>query len=58
MCMKKYSEEELKNLEDKTDYEKVDNLTEEEIEEGSKSDPDSITPSDEDLKKFKKVDKE
>lgn len=58
MCIKKYSEEELKKLKDKTDYERVDNLTEKEIEEGSKIDPDSITPPEKGLKKFKKVNKE
>ncbi|MCK7595851.1 hypothetical protein M0G74_01050 [Microbulbifer sp. CAU 1566] len=55
MCIKKYTEEELNKLKDKTDYETVGNLTEEEIEEGSKNDPDSLTPTDVNLKKFKKV---
>lgn len=57
MSIKKYLEEELKKLKDITDYERVNNLTEDEIEAGSKSDSDSLTPSDEELKKFKKVKK-
>ena len=57
MCIKKYTEEELKKLKDNTDYEKVGDLTDEEIEEGSESDPDSLAPSEDELKKFKKVDR-
>ncbi|GAB2522834.1 hypothetical protein [Microbulbifer agarilyticus] len=55
MCIKKYTEEELKKLKDKTDYEKVDELTEAEVEEGAELDPDSLTPSDEELGNFQKV---
>ena len=57
MSTKKYTEEELKKLKDETDYERLDSMTNEEIEENSKSDPDSLSPSDEDLAKFKKVKK-
>jgi len=55
---KKYTEEEAKSLEDKTDYERLKNMTEEEIEENAKSDPDALSPTDEQLKKFRKVKKD
>lgn len=38
-----------------TDYERLKEMTEEEIEENAKSDPDAPLLTDEDLKKFKKV---
>lgn len=57
MSIKKCTEEELKKLKDETDYERVNNMTDEEIEENSKTDEDSKTPADEQLKKFKKVKK-
>jgi len=55
MIEKKYTEEEAKKLEDKTDYERLEKMTEEEIEENSRSDVDALTPTEEQLKKFKKV---
>ena len=58
MAIKKYTKEELKKLKDQTDYDRVGKMTEEEIEEGAKSDPDSLSPSDEQLKKFHKVKKD
>ncbi len=57
MSIKKYTEEELKNIKDETDYERVENMSDEEIEKNSQSDEDSLTPTDEQLKKFKKVKK-
>ena len=57
MTIKKITPEEAKNLKGKTDWEEVDKLTDEEIEEAAKSDPDSALPSDEELKKFKRVNK-
>jgi hypothetical protein len=57
MSIKKYTEEELKNIKDETDYERVKNMSDEEIEKNSQSDEDSLTPTDEQLKKFKKVKK-
>jgi len=39
----------------KTDYERLKNMTEEEIEENAKNDSDNPLQSDEDLKKFKRV---
>jgi len=38
-----------------TDYERLKKMTEEEIEENAKADPDAPLLTDEDLKKFKKV---
>jgi len=57
MSIKKYTEEELKKIKDETDYERVNNMSDEEIEKNSQSDEDSLTPTDEQLKKFKKVKK-
>lgn len=39
----------------KTDYDRLKKMTEREIEENAKSDPDAPLLSDEDLKKFKRV---
>lgn len=58
MTIKKYSEEEIKQLEDQTDYDRLKKMTDEEIEENSRTDEDSLTPSDDELKKFKKVKKD
>jgi len=57
MSIKKYTEEELKKIKDETDYERVKNMTEEEIEQNSLTDEDAKTPTDEQLKKFKKAEK-
>jgi hypothetical protein len=38
-----------------TDYERLKKMTEDEIEENAKDDPDAPLLTDEDLKKFKKV---
>lgn len=55
MVDRSYTEEELKKLKSKTDYERLKNMTEEEIEQAAKDDPDSALPTDEELKKFKRV---
>jgi len=57
MSIKKYTQEEVKKIKDLTDYERQKKMTEEEIEEGAKTDPDALTPTEEDLKKFRKVKK-
>lgn len=57
MAIKKYTEEEIRKLKDKTDYERLKSMTEDEIEKNSEIDKDSKTPSEEELKKFKKVKK-
>ncbi len=53
MTIKKYSKEEVEKMEDKTDYERVENMTEEEIRKNAKSDPDVPLQSEEDLEGFK-----
>ncbi len=55
MAIKKISSEEAKKSKGKTDWDKVDALTEEEIEDAAKDDPDSALPTDEELKEFKPV---
>ena len=57
MPTKKYPDEELKKVKDKTDYGRVNNMTDEETEENATTDDDSKAPTDEELKKFKKVKK-
>jgi hypothetical protein len=44
---------ELKKLKTKTDYDKVDQLTDEEIEKAARKDPDSALPTEEQLKEFR-----
>jgi len=40
----------------KTDYDRLKNMTEEEIEQNAKDDPDAPLLTEDDLKKFKRVD--
>jgi len=56
MATKQYTREELEELRKhgKSDLKRLEEMTEEELEEAAKSDPDSALPSDEDLKKFKR----
>lgn len=42
----------------KTDYERLENMTEEEIEENAKDDPDAPLLTEEELKRFKKIKRE
>jgi len=55
MTTKKYTKEEIEQMEDLTDYERVNNMSEEDIRKNAKSDPDAPLQSEEDLKKFKRV---
>jgi ASC-1-like (ASCH) protein len=55
MAFKKYTQDELKKINDLTDYERVKNMPEEEIIENAKSDTDVPLLSEEELKKFKKI---
>ena len=55
MAIKKITAEEASKLKGKTNWKEVDVLTDEEIEEAAKSDPDSALPTDEELKQFKPV---
>ncbi|PCM43749.1 hypothetical protein [Marinobacter sp. ANT_B65] len=54
----RYTKEELKKLKGKTDHSRVQNTTDEEIEEQVKNDPDSYIPTEEELEKFEKVNKD
>lgn len=42
-------------MKDRTDYERVDNMTDEEIEKNTESDPDAPSQSEKDLENFKRV---
>ena len=55
MTDKSYTLEEIKKMKSKTDYERLKKMTNEEIEQAAKDDPDSALPTDEELKKFKRV---
>lgn len=55
MTIRKITSDEVKNIKGDTDWNEVDNLTDEEIEKAAKSDPDSALPTDEELKSFKRV---
>lgn len=57
MTTKRYTKEELEKLKDRTDYERVSHMTEEEIRRNAESDPDAPPQSEEDLKRFKRVKK-
>lgn len=53
MSIKKYTKEQIEKMDDKTDYERVKNMTEEEIRKNAEADPDVPLQSEEDLEKFK-----
>ena len=55
MAIKKYTKKEVDKMDDLTDYERVENMTEEEIRKNAESDPDAPLQSEEDLKRFEKV---
>ena len=55
MTIKKYTKKEIEKMEDKTDYERIKNMSDEEIEKNAQEDPDALPPTDEQMKKFKKV---
>ncbi len=57
MAIKKYTKEEVKKMEDKTDYERVENMTEEEIRKNAEDDPEVPLQSEEDLAGFKSAKK-
>jgi len=60
MTTKKYTLEEIEKLKNqgKSDLKRLEEMTEKELEEAAKSDPDSAWPTDEELKKFKRPNKE
>ena len=53
MTIKKYTKEEIEQMEDKTDYERVRNMTEDEIRENAESDTDAPLQSEKDLEGFR-----
>lgn len=53
MGIKKYTKEEIEQMEDQTDYERLKKMTEEEIRENAESDPDVPLQSESDLENFK-----
>lgn len=53
MTINKYTKKEIEKMKDQTDYERVKNMTEEEIRENAKSDPDTPLQSESDLENFK-----
>lgn len=55
MVVKNYSEDDIKNMINKTDYEYLENITEDEIEQAAKDDPDTALSTDEELRGFKRV---
>jgi len=55
VTIKKISAEDAKKIKGKTDWNQVDELTDEEIEKAAKDDPDSALPTGEELKKFKSI---
>ncbi len=57
MAIKKISAENANKQKGKTNWEELDSLTDKEIEEAVKSDPDSALPSEDELKNFKPVSK-
>ncbi len=58
MTIEKHTKDELKKLKDRSDTDRLKNMTEDEIDEAAKSDPDNPPLTDEQLKKFKKPSEE
>lgn len=52
------TKEEIKKMKGKTDHVYVQNTSDNEIEKQVENDPDSYIPTDEELKKFKQVNKD
>ena len=55
MPIQKHKKEDIDKLEDKTDYERVNNMTETEIKNNAQSDSDAPLQSKSDLENFKPV---
>ncbi|MGI9281152.1 MAG: hypothetical protein ACR2PX_16220 [Endozoicomonas sp.] len=58
MAIVRHSQDELDKMKGETNEERLKNLTEEEIEERAKSDPDNPPLTDEQLKEFKRPSEE
>jgi hypothetical protein len=54
MTITRIKKEDLKHQKGDTDWERARQLSDEEIREAAKSDPDSSLPTDEELKEFKR----
>lgn len=52
---KKYTKSELEKLQDETDYKRLKHMTEDQIEKNAEEDPDSLSPTEAQMKKFKKI---
>lgn len=52
-----YTKEELKSKKGKTNFDKLRKTTDKDIEEQVKNDPDSVIPTEKELKEFKPVKK-
>ncbi|HEX7689598.1 MAG TPA: hypothetical protein VF453_17960 [Burkholderiaceae bacterium] len=57
MPEKSYTLEELRKLKSLTDQERLDRMTEEEIDRNAREDPDSVVLDDEQLERLRKVEK-
>ena len=55
MATKRFKAGELKNCEDRTDYARLETMSEAELEEAAGADPDSTPPTDEQLAAFKRA---
>lgn len=53
MVIKKYTKEQIEQMEDKTDYERLKKMTDNEIRRNAESDPDVPLQSETDLENFK-----
>jgi len=58
MRIEKHTRDELEKLKDRSDIERLKNMTDEEIEEAARSDPDNPPLTDEQLKTFKRPSEE
>jgi len=58
MAIVRHTQEELEKMKGQTNEERLKNMTEEEIEEAAKSDPDNPPLTDEELKNFKRPSEE
>lgn len=53
MAIKRMKQSDISEAKGRSDFKRVDELTEEEIEEAARNDPDSARPTEAELEKFK-----
>ena len=53
--IKRYKPDDLKQATDRTDYERLSHMTEDEIRRNAETDPDAPPPSDDHLARFERV---